>query len=81
MVSARDVPKQSALLLGEHSCTLAQPSTDYPAADACAAGRELTDDREELVRLVERVMHLPAGSTRRRATGSRSCNVESYDPP
>ena len=25
--------------------------------------RELTDDREELVRLVERVMHLAAGST------------------
>ncbi len=25
--------------------------------------RELTDDREELVRLVERVMHLAAGGT------------------
>jgi hypothetical protein len=25
--------------------------------------RELTDDREELVRLVERVIHLTAGST------------------
>jgi hypothetical protein len=32
-------------------------------AFAQAAGRELTDDREELVRLVERVMHLTAGST------------------
>jgi hypothetical protein len=50
-------------LLKRHSRTLGQASTDYPAADACAAGRELTDDREELVRLVERVMHLPAGST------------------
>ena len=50
-------------LLKEHSRTLAQASTDYPATDPCAAGRELTDDREELVRLVERVMHLAAGST------------------
>ena len=44
--------------------------------------RELTDDREELVRLVERVMHLAAGSTKEEDDAVvMSCNVESHAPP
>jgi hypothetical protein len=44
--------------------------------------RELTDDREELVRLVEGVMHWLRAAPRRRTTRSSwSCNVESHEPP